>query len=472
MANNPMLDANPEPGSPASLKSAFSQFLTDRFDLRDDQAYEGQTLETVRKDVQFRGANLWILLFAILICSIGLNVNSPAVIIGAMLISPLMGPILGIGVGVAIYDFDLLLTAFKNLGIATLASVAISALYFVLSPITEAQSELLARVSPTLWDVLIATFGGFAGIIAVSRREKGNALPGVAIATALMPPICTAGYAIATGQWIYFAGSLYLFFINIVFIAVSTFVLVRFMRFRRHQFVDEKHEKRVRRYILVIVVAVSIPSIYTAYTTVQKSVYLQRATRFIDEECDFPGAEIIARDISKADEETGLRRIELVLVGKPVDSTTINDRRARLERHGLPNTELLVMQDSDDSAMSAAQLSLLKEQTSLQSMYKRNEMAVIDRDSRIRQLEQTLATIDADTSEFVTLAQEAEALFPDLTTFQFARLHTYDANSHRRLSDKGVVYLPADAKISQQEVVQLKRWLSRRTNLDSVLILQ
>lgn len=191
----------------------------ERFNLRDDKADDDEIENRIREGVDLRGATPWILIFAIFVASVGLNVNSTAVIIGAMLISPLMGPIMGAGLGVAVYDFDLVKRSLTNLGIATLISLVVSALYFSLTPLQQAQSELLARTSPTLWDVLIALFGGLAGIVGITRRKKSNVIPGVAIATALMPPVCTAGYGIATGQWQFVGGALYLYAINCVFIA-------------------------------------------------------------------------------------------------------------------------------------------------------------------------------------------------------------------------------------------------------------
>ena len=179
-----------------------------------------------------------------MVCSVGLDINSTAVVIGAMLISPLMGPIMGVGLGVGIYDNELIIKSLKNLGIAVLISVLSSAFYFWISPLDEAKSELLARTSPTLWDVLIAFFGGFAGIVAGSRKEKSNAIPGVAIATALMPPLCTAGFGLATAQWTYFLGAFYLFLINSVFISLSTYIVVRIMRFRPKEFLDPDREKK------------------------------------------------------------------------------------------------------------------------------------------------------------------------------------------------------------------------------------
>ncbi|MGF1925296.1 MAG: TIGR00341 family protein, partial [Bacteroidia bacterium] len=196
------------------------RFIRYRFSLHEDSAEENDIVESIRRNVEFRGANLWTLIFAVFIASIGLNVNSTAVIIGAMLVSPLMGPIMGIGLGVGTNDFELVKKGLRNLTIATVFSIATSTLYFYITPLHDASSELLARTSPSIWDVFIAGFGGLAGIVAATRREKSNVIPGVAIATALMPPLCTAGYGIASGNLYFFLGAIYLYFINSVFICV------------------------------------------------------------------------------------------------------------------------------------------------------------------------------------------------------------------------------------------------------------
>ena len=207
-------------------------FLFHIFNLEEGKADDDTVIEDIKRGVSFRGTNLWILICAIFIASIGLNMNSAAVVIGAMLISPLMGPIMGVGLGIGIFDLQLIRRALLNLGTAVFISVLTSTIYFLITPLDDAQTEILARTTPTLWDVLIALFGGFAGIIASSRQDKSNAIPGVAIATALMPPLCTAGYGIATGQWAFFMGAFYLFSINSVFITFSTVLIVKFLRYR------------------------------------------------------------------------------------------------------------------------------------------------------------------------------------------------------------------------------------------------
>jgi len=457
-------------GSSKSLKGAFWRFMNERFDLHEDAAYEGQTLQSVRKGVPFKGANLWILMFAILICSIGLNVNSPAVVIGAMLISPLMGPILGIGVGVGIFDFDLFLVSAKNLAIATIMSVVVSALYFYLSPLSEAQSELLARVSPTLFDVLIATFGGFVGIIAVSRKEKSNALPGVAIATALMPPICTAGYAIAYQEWSYLAGALYLFFINLVFIAFSTFILVRFMRFSRHSFVDDAQERKVKFWIYAVAAFVAVPSVYTAYTTVQESIYTNRAKRFIEQEVNFQFAEVIASKVTGSRKDKD-RLIELVLIGKTVSDTDIEYLRKELADYGLEGTELRVMQDTDnDPGETQAQLALLQEQSAMNALYQRKSEDLSEKEKYIQKLKAQLSAKSQDTIAIGAIIAEAKVIYEEVEGIRFGILKGSGLKPDSIEQKVGAAWVIHSKPVSDEQVQSLSRWLAVRCDVDTVLI--
>lgn len=225
------------------------RFLHARFNLSEDRAAERDVIRSIRRNAEFGGANLWTLILAIIIASVGLNVNSTAVIIGAMLISPLMGPIMGVGMGIGINDLALVRSSAKNLLVAAFFSIITSTLYFWVTPLHEAQSEILARTMPSVWDVFIAFAGGFAGIIAATRQEKTNVIPGVAIATALMPPLCTAGYGLANGNIYFFLGALYLFFINSVFICISTYLVVRYLHFHKKEFEDKSMERRVSRSI-------------------------------------------------------------------------------------------------------------------------------------------------------------------------------------------------------------------------------
>ncbi|SDD93965.1 TIGR00341 family protein [Riemerella columbipharyngis] len=295
--------------------------------------------ENISASIPFRGTNLWILIFAIFIASLGLNMNSTAVIIGAMLISPLMGPIMGIGFSVGINDPWLLRKAIKNYAFATLIGLITSMIYFLISPISNSSSEILARTSPNIYDVLIAFFGGLAGIVATSSKLKGNVIPGVAIATALMPPLCTAGFGLATGQFNFFFGALYLYFINTVYIALSTFIILKVLDFPKYHFEDLKMEKRSQKIMWILVFFTLVPSIYFGYTMVRKNKFEQEALHFINTEAIFPNNFLLNK---KVDYEN--REIELTYGGQKLDSTSIKTLNQRLNGYGLGKVKLSIKQ--------------------------------------------------------------------------------------------------------------------------------
>jgi len=269
----------------------------DKFNLHAEKEELQTVIESIDNGVVFRGTNLWVLIFAIFVASLGLNVNSTAVIIGAMLISPLMGPIMGIGLGIGINDVVLLRKAVYNYSIATGVALTTSTIFFLISPLDDAHSEILARTSPNIYDVLIALFGGFAGILATSSKQKGNVIPGVAIATALMPPLCTAGYGIATLQFSYFIGAFYLFIINTVFIALATFIIVRFLHFPYKHQQNIQAERFAKRIIWLVVLATLLPSIYFGYDMVQQNRFIKNANRFIAGEAHFPNDYLLNKKI-------------------------------------------------------------------------------------------------------------------------------------------------------------------------------
>ena len=307
---------------------AIKNFVRDRFNLNEDKDDENLIIESINRGAEFKGANLWALIFAILIASIGLNVNSTAVIIGAMLVSPLMGPIMGIGLGIGILDLDLVKRGVKNLLIAAVISVVTSALYFFITPLHEARSELLARTTPSTWDVLIAFFGGLAGIVAGTRKYKSTVIPGVAIATALMPPLCTAGFGLATGHPMYFFGAIYLFFINSLFICLATFLIVKYLEFQKHQFSDKKLQKRVTRYIIIIVTATVLPSIYLAYRIVDKSFFETNARQFVQNEFRFKQTQVITKTFKY---DPPKNSIDLLLMGEDLSEQEIDSLREKNE---------------------------------------------------------------------------------------------------------------------------------------------
>ena len=310
-----------------------------KFRLGNEKEEFQSVITNIDNGVVFRGTNLWILIFAIFVASLGLNVNSTAVIIGAMLISPLMGPIMGIGLGMGINDIALLRKAMYNFTVATGVALITSTIFFLVSPLRDAHSELLARTSPNIYDVLIALFGGLAGILATSSKQKGNVIPGVAIATALMPPLCTAGYGLATLQFNFFLGAFYLFIINTVFIALATFVMVRFLHFPEKDLHNAKLTKRAHRIVWGIVLLTLLPSIYFGYDMVQQDKFNKNAARFIQYEAHFPNDYLLSK---KTDAKT--KSILLVFGGKEISAEEKSNLTDKLKRYGLGDATLEIKQ--------------------------------------------------------------------------------------------------------------------------------
>ena len=312
--------------------------------LEDDTDYES-TIKSISSSIEFKGVNLWILALAIIVASVGLNINATAVIIGAMLISPLMGPINGIGLGVGIMDVELLKKSLKNLGIMVAISLLASSIYFFLSPLSEAQSELLARTSPTIFDVLIAFFGGMAGIIATSQKKQSfTVISGVAIATALMPPLCTAGFGLGTGQPRYFFGAFYLFFINAFFIALSTFLIVRHLHFPYKTYVDPLRQKVVKRVITIFSIIVLTPSIFIAIRVVRESSFQSASTQYINEiqkSGIFNNTQILRSNKEYSRKHS---TITLSLIGDELNKRDIAVLQEKMADFGLKNTDLIIKQ--------------------------------------------------------------------------------------------------------------------------------
>jgi len=371
------------------------RFLYVRFSLHKDKEEETEIVESIRGGVEFRGINVWILIFAILLASIGLNVNSTAVIIGAMLISPLMGPIMGVGLGLSIFDFELLKSAGKNLTVMVVVSLLTSTLYFLLSPLHEAESELLSRTTPTIWDVLIALFGGLAGIVAGASKGKGTVIPGVAIATALMPPLCTAGFGLANGDFYIFIGAFYLFCINAVFISLSTLVVTRLLKYHPVLLPDKARERRLRNVISIVVIITVVPSILIAYFTVQRELFEQRARDYLKtefvlsrtfvlaERADYNGStiDIVLAGHTLPEDSIALliqRRLNYKLGDANVRITQGNDYTDEFDinewKAGLAN-ELLVDNNRVISEQQASIAMLNDELTRLKSSYPVNEIA-------------------------------------------------------------------------------------------------
>ena len=326
------------------------QVVKGYFNAFPEKDCEDEVVAQISDGVDFHGATLWVLIFAIFIASLGLNVNSTAVIIGAMLISPLMGPIIGMGLAVGIADLKLFKRALTNYLITTVISVVTATISFTISRITEAQSELLARTSPTLYDVLIALFGGAAGILAISTKSKNNVIPGVAIATALMPPLCTAGYGFAMGNTSYFFGAFYLYFINTVFIAFTTCIGVRLLHFHRKKFVDREKMKRVNYYIISIVIITMLPASYMTWNIIKQSVTENNVEKFVRDELNNNGTYIISYEY-----DSKTKTLNVVAIGKPISVGAIAKAQKSMADYKLGDYTLKVIQGASSDSLLAIQ---------------------------------------------------------------------------------------------------------------------
>jgi len=434
-----------------TYKSIFNN-LKDRFELHSDKAENEAIIEYIKNGSEFAGTNVWVLILAIFIASVGLNVNSTAVIIGAMLISPLMGPIMGIGLGIGINDLDLIKKAFKNLSIAAIFSIFTSALYFLITPLNEAQSELLARTTPTIWDVIIAFVGGLAGAIAITRKDKSNALPGVAIATALMPPLCTAGYGLANGNLIFFLGAFYLFFINSVFISFSTFLVIRFLKLPKVLFLDREKENRVKKYIFLFVTFTIIPSIYLAYNIVSKSIFESNANQFIKNEFINNKSIILHKDINFK-----TNTIELLVGGDTISEKDRSTLSNKLERYNISSTKLII---KDSNANIQSELNTIKKSI-LDDMIRKNVETLEEKDSRIEKLESQL---EVQNNQFNSkeIFEELKAQYPSCES-----LILHSSLKIEKLSDEPmpitIVVIKISSNLTKADKKRINDWLQIRT---------
>ena len=419
------------------------------FDLHKGEEDKRIVLENVRTSISFTGSNLWILMAAVFIASIGLNVNSTAVIIGAMLISPLMGPIVGAGFSLGIFDFHLLRKSLKNLLIATVASLLVSTIYFFLSPFKEAQSELLARTSPNIYDVLIAFFGGLVGVIAITRVEKGNPIPGVAIATALMPPLCTAGYGLATGNFKFFFGALFLYTINCVFIGIATFFIVKYLKYPPVNFVNKKEEKKVQNIVTIVSVLILIPSVYFAYSLYQEQKFRQEVNEFIENEIVDKGNTLIYKKINFL---SNPKKIELALLSKKLTEQEISVLNDKLSYYGIDNTSVIFKHNDDES------INLLKDDI-LNEVSKSDE-----KDKKILELEQEISKNSFDDLQ---LLKESKILIPKLNSITISNNNFAQGDS---LVAKTILVYKSNEALTNEEEVKLKDWAQQRLNKKNVEI--
>ena len=446
-----------------SLHKYLADFFIRIFDVRQEKEDELETIESIKRGVEFKGTNLWILIFATFVASLGLNTNSTAVIIGAMLISPLMGPIMGFGLGLGIFDFELIKRSFRNFVTATIFGVITSTLYFLVSPISEAQSELLARTQPTVYDVLIAFFCGLAGIVASSTKSKGNVIPGVAIATALMPPLCTAGFGLASGNLYYFFGAFYLYFINTVFIGLATFLVVRVLKYPKKVFVDKEREKTVTRYVSFIVICTIVPSLFLSYNLIRSSYFNDRARDFISEELNFPNTQILNKVVTDTREK---REVRVVLIGQTVPDELIANARSKMPKYGLQDVQLVVQQGFGQGTTDINELKSLL----MRDLYKNSEEVLREQDRQIDSLKRQVDQYRSYARLTSQLIPEMKVLFPFIVEASCS--NTYMVNTETSRQDTVMlVYLKSSSEVNAEERQKIRDWLAARVNTTHIKLL-
>lgn len=443
--------------------SAIRHFVKEYLDLRKDKDNELETVDSIRKGVEFKGANLWILIFAIFMASLGLNVNSTAVIIGAMLISPLMGPIMGVGLSVGLNDFELMKRSLKSFLITTLFSVTTATVFFLISPVAEGQSELLARTSPTIYDVFIALLGGLAGVTALSTKEKGNVIPGVAIATALMPPLCTAGYGLATGNLIYFLGAFYLYFINSVFISLATFLGVRVMHFQRKEFVDKVREKTVRKYIVFIVVFTMCPAAYLTVDIVRDMLYESAANRFVNEQLSFENTQVLDKKILH---EGKSHEIRVVLIGQEVPEASIVLARSKMKDYKLNDTKLIVLQGMNNEAIDISSIRAMV----MEDFYKNSERRLVEQKQKIATLEQSLERYKTFDELGQKIIPELKVLYPSVKSLSISHAIELSVDS-ARADTVTLAVLKFGKQPAESEKQKMAEWLKARTGANRLRLI-
>ena len=452
---NDLQPARPAQGAFSAWLDQVRDFLKDRFSLDEDTAQRDEVVASISKGVEFRGVNLWVLIFAAMVASLGLNVNSAAVIIGAMLISPIMGPIMGVGLSLGINDFDLLKKSLRNFALMFIVAIVTATAYFFISPLSSNSSELLARTTPTTYDLLIAFFCGLAGMVAQTRQDRtSTVIPGVAIATALMPPLCTAGFGLATGQLRFFLGAFYLFFINSVFIALATYLVVRFLKYEKKVFIDKVRERNVKRMMMIITLVTFIPSVVIGFHMVRVSLFEATADKYVAQVFNFPHTRVIEcnKHYSRGKHPS---QIELLLLGEPLDEVVIENARAQLAGFGLEKVDLIVRQANKEDRIDIA---------SLQQSY--TEL-LEEKNRRIGEMTAQLSRYRVTDVEVDDISREVGAMMPAVRAISLTKGITFDVQGTPLDTTLVCVVTPRDPADSIDRMT-LTHWLRIRTKVANV----
>ena len=436
--------------------------LVDIVNIRENVDY--QTADSsIRNNISFRGPNVIILACAIVIASVGLNVNSIPVIIGAMLISPVMGPIMGLGLALGTEDGHLLKDSLKNYAVMVVISIIASSMFFLLSPLNlENQSELLARTNPTIYDVLIALFGGFAGILETSRKEKGTVISGVAIATALMPPLCTIGYGISELRLAYIFGALYLFLINTIFIALATFIAVKIFKFPAVQTTDDHHKRLSKSWYAVIMIVVLAPSVITAVNVVKENNFKINASALVKNNKNMGKSFIYDY---KTNYSRKSQTIEIFIAGENLSDDIREKLYNEAESYGIMRSQILIHEDATIMRKDISEAEIMK------SVYEHTDKQIKNLNDSISKLNERLDTYNSNIIPVNSIAQELFAQHPQITNVSITRGSAVDAETSME-QEQIVVFITSDTPIKDELQDQIERWLKVRLQNENVLVVE
>ena len=410
---------------------------------------------SIRNNIEFKGPNAWILAVAVISASVGLNVNSIPVVIGAMLISPLMGPIFGLGLGLGVNDIQLMKSSGKNLLVMVIISLAVSFLYFIITPLSLSNpTELLARTSPTFYDVLIALFGGFAGILEQCRKDKGTVFSGVAIATALMPPLCTAGYGLACGEFSYFLGALYLFVINCTFIMLATYVGVKYFRFRPTEYQDEAIGKRTKRLTTALIIIFIIPSIWSAVLLIQQNNFNVNASSFAEHRSTYGKSVLYDYKIDHKENTT----LTLFFTGETLSERDKDELYSVAAEYDIKKEEIKIR---DYSLEEKSDMNAFKD------IYEKKESIISAKEQEIVLLKNELDKIKSTELEYDKISKEIFSIKSSVSDISITKGHIYNRDSTSRHDVISVVVSSRDS-IDTDELKELKEWLKVRMNTEYI----
>lgn len=397
------------------LKKFWKEILS-YFNVAEDLESQPDVEQSIRSGVDFKGSQLLVLIFAIFIASLGLNTDSTPVVIGAMLISPLMGPIIGMGLGIGISDFELLRRSFKNISMAVLGSLVASAIYFLISPQYEGSSQLLARTSPSIYDVFVALFGGAAGFVSIACRNKGQVMPGVAIATSLMPPLCTAGYGLATMQMHFFLGALYLFFTNMIFILFATWIGVKILKYKAVVYQNPTRSKRVQTFITIVVFCTVGVSCFLTYRMITKNIFLAKAQAFVEQQMIFPNTQVLSH---KEYINGGKKYIDVTLIGAALPKDSLQLAMVnKLDSVGLGGT---ILQIKQGFSLSSSENAMAPEKN-FAEFYSMAQQELLQKQSTIDSLKEVIRGNNWFNEQSSELAPEVKILFPNVKDLALSRM--------------------------------------------------